>query len=115
MRRGVLAILVAGGLLAGSCATDGTSGAVGVGVYDGFYYDDPWWHYGSGGWWLGDGPGDIGPPAHPAHPIARPDPPRAENPIVKPEPPRATPRASATVSRPMPSARPAMRAGGGRR
>ena len=120
MKRAVLAALIAGCLLAGSCATEGTGGAA-VGVYDGFYYDDPWWYYGSGGWWAGDGPGDIGPPPHPAHPIANPDPPRVENPIVKPDAPKPsqpianTPRPSAPVSRPMPSARPAMRGGGGRR
>jgi hypothetical protein len=112
MRRGLVAALVAGGLLAGSCATEGTGG--GAGVYDGFYYDDPW-YYGSAGWWVGAGSGDIGPPPHPAHPIANPDPPRVENPIVKPDPPKATPRASTSMSRPMPSARPAMRGGGGRR
>ena len=113
MRRALVAALAAGCLLAGSCATNGTGGT--VGVYDGFYYDDPWWYYGSGGWWVGDGPGDVGPPPHPAHPIVLPDAPRVENPIVKPDAPRPTPttRPSAPVSRPMPSARPAMRGGGG--
>ena len=118
MKRTLLAALLASSLLAGSCATDGT-GAVGVGVYDGFYYDDPWWYYGSGGWWAGDGPGDIGPPPpRPEHPIANPPGgPRPEQPIARPDPPKATPtpRASTTMSRPMPSARPAMRGGGGRR
>jgi hypothetical protein len=114
MRRGLVAALAAGCLLAGSCATEGTGGG-GVGVYDGFYYDDPWGYYGAGGIWVGAGGGDIGPPPHPAHPIVKPDPPRVENPIVKPDPPKATPRASTSMSRPMPSARPAMRGGGGRR
>ena len=103
MRRGLIAALAAGCLLAGSCATEGTGG--GAGVYDGFYYDDPWWYYGSGGgWWVADAP-EIGPP-HPAHPIVKPDAPRPAQPIARPTPP---------VSRPMPSARPAMRGGGGRR
>jgi hypothetical protein len=112
MKRALLAALVAGSLLGGSCATEGTSGGA---VYDPFYYDDPWWYYGSGGWWVGAGDGDIGPPPHPEHPIAKPDPPRIENPIAKPDAPKATPRPSQPMSRPMPSARPAMRGGGGRR
>lgn len=113
MKRALAAALATACLLAGSCATDGT-GSAAAGVYDGFYYDDPWWYYGSGGgWWLGDGP-DVGPP-RPEHPIVKPDPPRPEHPIAKPDPPKVTPRASTNMSRPMPSARPAMRGGGGRR
>ena len=112
MRRALAAVIAATSLLAGSCATDGTGAAA---PYDGFLYDDPWWYYGGAGWWV-DYPGDIGPPPHPEHPIARPDPPRPAHPIAEPPKAATTPsRPSATPMRSMPSARPAMRGGGGRR
>jgi hypothetical protein len=110
------AVLIALFLPAG-CATEGTSGTVGVGYYHGGYYDD-WW-YGSGGCCV-DYPGDIGPPPpRPEHPIALPpgSTPRPEHPIATP--PKAEPRTSAATSTrsSMPSPRPAagggMRGGGG--
>ena len=117
MKRHIAVLLVAL-LLPAGCATDGTSGTVGVGYYYGGYTDD-WW-YGSGGCCV-DYPGDIGPPPHPAHPIVLPpgSAPRPENPIATP--PKAEPRASPTTSSrsSMPSPRPAagggMRGGGGGR
>ena len=117
MRRAkAAAAFLACGLLVADCATEGTA-TVGVGIYDNFYYDD-WWWYGAGGCCV-DYPGDIGPPPHPEHPIAKP-PLQPTHPIANPPTPSqpiATPpaRPSAPASRPMPSPRPSMGGGGGRR
>jgi hypothetical protein len=96
MRR-LLAILalVSCGLLTSHCATEGGGGGD---FYGGYYYDD-WWY---GGGCCVDYPGDIGP--HPEHPIAKP--PAPAHPIASPP---------SVSQRPMPSPRPAMRGGGGRR
>jgi hypothetical protein len=97
----IRAALLACGLLGANCAGDGTASG---GVYDPFFYDDPWY---VGGSCCVDYPVDIGPP-HPEHPIVIPP-----GQDLKPTHPIALPPSS----RPMPSPRPAAmpRGGGGRR
>ena len=113
------AVLLIALLLPVGCATEGTSGSVGVGYYGGSYYDDFW--YGAGGCCV-DYPGDIGPPGpRPEHPIALPPDgnPRPEHPIATPPKAEPKPSTSATSRSSMPSPRPAagggMRGGGGGR
>jgi hypothetical protein len=113
-RRLLIAASLALSLFTG-CASDGTGGNVEFYGGVGYSYGDYW--YGGGGCCI-DYPGDIGPPnPHPEHPIALPpgaDNPRPEQPIATP--PKAEPKASNfSSSRSMPSPRPAMRGGGGRR
>ena len=106
MKRAIgVAMVVAGGLLAADCATEGT-GSVGVGYYDAWY--DPWY---VGGCCV-DYPGDVGPPPRPEHPIVLPpdSTPRPEHPIAKP--PSATPH---QMSSPRPTSTPRMSGGGGGR
>ena len=99
MRRDSMAIALAAILLFPSgCATEGAVD-VGVGFYGG-YWDDPWYSSGC----CVDPPDNIGPPPHPAHPIANPPDLKPTQPIANP--PTATPKST-------PSPRPAMRSGGG--